>query len=290
MKFFVLKDGVQQGPYSAGEIQDRLDDGRLLPTDLSWHEGAAGWQPIHSVPSATPSAGGAPLAVVQSLPPKLERYAPRRLQPYYADDHERDKRNEGFNPAISGWIVFGIAIGGLVCFSYLWLPVAIVLFFVVFVLSIVALVKGRVASGAIMLCALVIIGPVAGFVAPLILPGFIGVIHGVRTRTEPSPSPIPNEQTARAEEVRSSDVQQTTAVPVVTPFSAPLTPTPPAFLADVKYSQAMAMRRHPDLGRAGSPLNTLFLIRLKSWQVSHDARLNRSDWPEALADDCAAHP
>ena len=49
MKFYVLKNGQQIGPYSAREMQEQLDDGRLLPTDLCWHEGAEDWQPIRRV-------------------------------------------------------------------------------------------------------------------------------------------------------------------------------------------------------------------------------------------------
>ena len=82
------------------------------------------------------------LTVVPSRLTPVEREH-RRVRPYYADDHEREKRDDGFNPMIGGWVCFAIAVLGLVCFSYVWLPVAAVLFFVVFVLSIVALAKGR---------------------------------------------------------------------------------------------------------------------------------------------------
>ena len=74
-----------------------------------------------------------------------------------------------------------------------------------------------------------------------------------------------------------------------TPRSAP-TPTPAAFAADVRYSQQAAVQKYPALTVAGSPLNALFLSRLNFWKARRDPRLDRSNWPEVLADDCAAHP
>ena len=284
MQFFVYRNDAQEGPYTAQEIQARLNDGRLLPTDLCWYEGAPDWQPIHRVPPVNAASKDSALVVVQRLPSVVEQFSRTvsRPRPYYADDHERDKRNEGFNPAVSGWICFFVAIGGLVCFSYFWLPIAIVLFFVVFVLSIVALAKGRVASGVIMLCALVIIGPVAGFVAPLIVPGILAARHQAAVHSTPATVPL-----APAYADTQDDVPAVTPAPT-TPIVP--TPAPEAFLADVKYSQQAAVAKYPSLATKSSALNMTFVKRYATWKQNHDPRLDHSDWPERLADDCTANP
>ncbi len=61
-------------------------------------------------------------------------------------------------------------------------------------------------------------------------------------------------------------------------------------LTTVEESQRTAIRQHPQLASSGSTFNRLFLARLATWKATHDSRLDRSDWPERLADDCAANP
>ena len=73
------------------------------------------------------------------------------------------------------------------------------------------------------------------------------------------------------------------------PTPAP-TPLPKAFLTDVAYSQQAALARHPQLGIKGSAFNRKFLARLAEWKVRNDPRLNYSNWPENLANDCATNP
>lgn len=43
---FVLKDGVQTGPFTDAEIKARLQSGVLAPSDLAWREGWQEWQPL----------------------------------------------------------------------------------------------------------------------------------------------------------------------------------------------------------------------------------------------------
>ena len=60
--------------------------------------------------------------------------------------------------------------------------------------------------------------------------------------------------------------------------------------AHLARSRQLAAYKHPTVGVPGSALNLLYLKRYKEWQAAHDPRLDRSDWPEVLADDCATHP
>jgi uncharacterized RDD family membrane protein YckC len=46
MRFYVLKNQQQQGPYTAAEVSARLASGEFAWTDLAWHEGLPAWTPI----------------------------------------------------------------------------------------------------------------------------------------------------------------------------------------------------------------------------------------------------
>ena len=82
------------------------------------------------------------------------------------------------------------------------------------------------------------------------------------------------------------------STPQPTPATPPSVPAPPsqAFLLDVGYSQRAAAKKYPQLAVKGSPLNLFFLSRMNEWKAHHDPRMDRSDWPERLADDCAKKP
>ena len=58
----------------------------------------------------------------------------------------------------------------------------------------------------------------------------------------------------------------------------------------VARSQQLAVSKYPALAVQGSPLNTAFLARYARWRQQGDPRLQQPDWPQVLADDCAAHP
>ncbi len=58
----------------------------------------------------------------------------------------------------------------------------------------------------------------------------------------------------------------------------------------VKQSQARALKVHPDLGVASSALNKKFVERYKVLQAEKSPRLQEPEWPEKLADECAATP
>ena len=60
------------------------------------------------------------------------------------------------------------------------------------------------------------------------------------------------------------------------------------FKQAVAASQAWALKRYPALGMAGSRFNKAFLARYQQLSQQHSARLNSPDWPEKLANECAA--
>ncbi len=91
---------------------------------------------------------------------------------------------------------------------------------------------------------------------------------------------------ADSDETEPSTPRQPVRTPVyVAP--TPYTPAPPAFAADVKQSQFLAIQKHPDLAIKDSPANRRFLARYQEWKDRHDPRLDRSDWPQRLADETA---
>ena len=58
----------------------------------------------------------------------------------------------------------------------------------------------------------------------------------------------------------------------------------------VKESQARALQKYPALGWSDSPLNKRFLLMYETLRAVGSERLEQPDWPEKLADECAAQP
>ncbi len=76
MEFYFQKDGQNVGPLALFQVRELLDDGVLLPTQLGWHEGMAGWLPVEEIQAlqgVLPRAGAAaavdpaPLAVLGEM-------------------------------------------------------------------------------------------------------------------------------------------------------------------------------------------------------------------------------
>lgn len=49
MQFNISRDGQQYGPYGEEDTRTMLEQGQLLPSDLAWKEGMAGWQPLSQI-------------------------------------------------------------------------------------------------------------------------------------------------------------------------------------------------------------------------------------------------
>jgi membrane protein YdbS with pleckstrin-like domain len=54
MEILVFRDGEQLGPYSVEEVRQSVATGAFVSTDLAWHEGAADWMPLSSIPNLLP--------------------------------------------------------------------------------------------------------------------------------------------------------------------------------------------------------------------------------------------
>jgi len=60
MQFHVQHNGQQSGPHTLEEVRAQLANRTFQPTDLAWHEGLTGWQPLSAISEL---AGSFPQAV-----------------------------------------------------------------------------------------------------------------------------------------------------------------------------------------------------------------------------------
>ena len=58
MLLHFTRDGEAFGPYPIEEAREYLKRGQILPTDLAWFEGCAGWMPAIQVPGMIGVPGG----------------------------------------------------------------------------------------------------------------------------------------------------------------------------------------------------------------------------------------
>lgn len=68
MQITIDRQGQQFGPYTMDEVKQYLAEGTLLPTDLAWHDGLAGWVPLSELAGngamrAPASSGGKRLKI-----------------------------------------------------------------------------------------------------------------------------------------------------------------------------------------------------------------------------------
>ncbi len=61
MQIFIQHQGQQCGPFSADQIRANLANGTYQLSDLAWYDGAAGWQPLHTVPGFGANLPGSPI-------------------------------------------------------------------------------------------------------------------------------------------------------------------------------------------------------------------------------------
>jgi len=70
VRYYLSEDGKRLGPYSAGQIRKRLNQGKSTETDYIWREGFEGWKSITDVLSELPS---------EEPPPAPEEVIPSSL-------------------------------------------------------------------------------------------------------------------------------------------------------------------------------------------------------------------
>jgi TM2 domain-containing membrane protein YozV len=79
MQIHVARDGKQLGIFSLEEVNRQLAAGTLRLTDLAWYEGAAGWDPLSSVPGVGAAPPVSPTAAATI--PAAAVPAPRKSEP-----------------------------------------------------------------------------------------------------------------------------------------------------------------------------------------------------------------
>lgn len=50
MQIHISRDGQSFGPYAEADVKNYLSTGHIRATDLAWHEGAADWKPLNTLP------------------------------------------------------------------------------------------------------------------------------------------------------------------------------------------------------------------------------------------------
>ncbi|MDZ4286762.1 MAG: DUF4190 domain-containing protein [Prosthecobacter sp.] len=70
MQYHISKDGTQIGPFSEGEVRQKLAGGEIAGSDLAWHEGLPEWQALSSL-LREPASGAPPIPSSAPVPPPL---------------------------------------------------------------------------------------------------------------------------------------------------------------------------------------------------------------------------
>lgn len=60
---YAVINGVQQGPFSIGEVMEKMRQGEITPQTYVWKQGMSGWLPAEQVEDLAPAQG--------SIPPQL---------------------------------------------------------------------------------------------------------------------------------------------------------------------------------------------------------------------------
>jgi len=70
-EWFYSSKGQRYGPVSSEQLKQSAQSGQLLPTDLVWSQGAAGWLPAATVPDLFPSAASGDIHQSGSVSPPI---------------------------------------------------------------------------------------------------------------------------------------------------------------------------------------------------------------------------
>ena len=105
MDIHITRKGEKHGPYPEATARQFLEEGKLLPTDLAWHDGADGWKPLSEVlgaaaqPPATPPSppgGGIPKRTMAGAAPAKEK--PEDSEPDDPDKISVTRKGEPIGP------------------------------------------------------------------------------------------------------------------------------------------------------------------------------------------------
>lgn len=142
MQIYLHQNEQQVGPFSIQDIQSMLASGSIAVSDYGWHEGLTEWQPLNS------------------FLPQLSPPVPQTVSPVVAKPIQTNVRQ---GAVIGGWVCF--ALGVILMIVTMWSFIIYApLFFVAFVLSIVAMAQRRIFGGILLLLATVIVPVLLGLV------------------------------------------------------------------------------------------------------------------------------
>jgi hypothetical protein len=97
MQYHISRDGKSYGPYAQPDLQRMLSQGQVLPTDLCWTEGMAGWLPISQVLTpAAPAPAPAPAAPAPAPAPapQPQAYSPPQPQPQFQQPYSQPQAQQ----------------------------------------------------------------------------------------------------------------------------------------------------------------------------------------------------
>jgi len=186
MQIHVARNGQQLGQYSVEEVNRKLADGTLSPTDVGWHEGAAGWAPLSSVPGVTMPAGPAmpippppaPTPVPSAPPARSAQSSVGGIPPQPVQSYK--------GMAVASWILLGLtallSIVPVLGFAAWFL--AFIVIPVAFILAIVILTRGGKTQGILILVTSVVVLPVFILVASLTSTLILGASVSEREKTQ----------------------------------------------------------------------------------------------------------
>jgi hypothetical protein len=128
MKYHISRGGQQFGPYSLEDLKKYLAQGNVLPTDLAWAEGMAGWVPVSQVAGppqpAAPAAPAPPAAFQAPTPapmPAFQPAAPAFQAPVSAGYSQAGSAAYPAPPAMQWVLVVVLAIVTCGLFPLIWL-------------------------------------------------------------------------------------------------------------------------------------------------------------------------
>lgn len=178
MQIYVARNGQQLGQFSVEEVNRKLADRTLLPADLAWHEGAAGWAPLSSIAGVTmpsaPALPAMPMPPPPAPPPPPSAPPVRPLQSSVVGIAPQPVQScKGM--VVTSWVLLGVTfvislVPFLGCGSWLlvW-PVAIA----TLIMAIVILTRGGKTQGIALIIASIFIVPLA-LVAPVVSVAVLG--------------------------------------------------------------------------------------------------------------------
>jgi uncharacterized protein DUF4339 len=186
MQVHVARNGQQLGQFSVEEVNRKLADGTLSPTDLGWHEGAAEWAPLSSIAGLTiPAAPATPVPPPPALPPTPSTSPARPAQGSVGGiAHQAAQSYKGM--AVASWILLGLtallSVVPVLGFAAWFL--AFVVIPVAFILAIVILTRGGKTQGILILVTSVVLLPVFIVVAPLASTLILGATVSEREKAQ----------------------------------------------------------------------------------------------------------